>query len=218
MEQGTTRRRRRSRRDDDEDKPNEAEQSAVTAAATDSEANQAAIERPPLREDVRAEMRGPLREESSRQEAERVAAEILDRNRGVDPDYHDDFQLPPGVQEPDGWEYQWKRRLAGGAEDPGYQVSLQQAGWRAVPASRHPELMPINGHYEIIERKGLVLMECPRIVTDHQRMLEKRRALERVRISESRLGQTPAGQFDRSHPQARPNINKSYEPMPVPKE
>src|SRR5271156_6877177 len=44
---------------------------------------------------------------------------------------------------PAGWSYEWKRFTVMGAHDPSYQVSLAQRGWEAVPASRHPEMMPL---------------------------------------------------------------------------
>lgn len=211
-------------------KPPEQTAQPEMAFQPDQPVQEAASPLPDMREDMRADMRGPLRDEDSRSEAERIANDILMRNSGIDPDVHDDFALPPSVPTwmdergvthwgPDGWEYQWKRRLAGGAEDPGYEVSLKQNGWRAVPASRHREMMPTQGHYEIIERKGMVLMECPSKLVAHQRNIEQRRAAESMQINQQRLGQAPAGQFARNNgrsPGAAPMINRSYEPMPVP--
>ena len=172
---------------------------------------------PPPRED----MRGEQRVETSRERAEREGRAILDRTAGQDTDFHDDFALPPGI-EPDGWEYQWKTRTVLGAENPGEMVALEMAGWRAVPANRHPELMPRGGHFEVIERGGQLLMECPRIVTEHQRIREKRKAMERMEINRQRLGAPAAGTtFQRNNGKSvgvDPQINKTYEPIAVPKE
>lgn len=146
---------------------------------------------------AREEMRAPLRGESSRQEADRIAREVLEKNRGVDPDFHDDFALPPGVMPPDGWEYQWKRRMVGGLEDPSYIRELERQGWRAVPARRHLDMVG-PGHHEIIERKGMILMECPKLLTDTSRAREYKKAEDRIRINEQRLGQTPSNQLPRT--------------------
>ena len=219
MNEPTPRRRRRARRDiDDDDGP------VTTVANTPPEHEMHAHPAAPEREPMRQEMRG----ETAREEAERVGREILDRNAGKDPDFHDDFQLPIGVNEPDGWTYQWKRRLAGGAEDPGYQRSLMNAGWRCVPASRHPEMVPMSGGpYEIIEQKGLVLMEIPKIVDEHMRVLEKRKAMERLAINANRLGASNVPGFERMGKQVgqAPVVNRTYDPLvakkvaiPVPQE
>ena len=78
-------------------------------------------------------------------------------------------------------------------------------------------MMPINAQ-GAIERKGMVLMERPQIVTDQVRDADYRRARGQIRAKEQQLTQAPQGQFGRDHSQAQPKINKSYEPMPVPKD
>jgi hypothetical protein len=202
-------------------KPRRRRQQRVEPEVVQADAGDAApVEReavPPVRE----ALRGDQREETSRERAEREGREILARTSQQDTDFHDDFAIERmGVYPPDGWEYQWKTRTVLGAENPGEMVALEMAGWRAVPAGRHPELMPKGKHYEIIERGGQILMECPKIVTDQQRLREHRKALERLAINQQRLGQ-PAHGFQRNdgkHAGAQPSINKSYEPIPVPKE
>jgi len=172
----------------------------------------------PPREEMRTEaMRGEMRGETSREEAERIAAEFLERNKYKNPDFHDDYDLRQlGISEPDGWEYHWKRRLAGGMEDPGYQVQLLNAGWRYVPAQRHPELIPPKGIFEIIERNGLVLMECPRVLCDRARALDQRRAFDRLEINRQRLGgPTALGPATNGRSStAPPEVRLSYEQMP----
>lgn len=192
MEEQPRRRRRRIVEDDDQDAP-------VVAAP----------EREPMRQD--------MRELDSRTLAERRAAEILANERG-DIDTMDEFYFDP-ANVPDGWSYEWKRKLILGAEDPSYQVQLAQQGWTAVPAKRHPEMMPSTGTYETIERRGMVLMERPKVITDRARGLELRRARDQVRVKETQLNSAPPGTFDRgTHPGAPVKINKSYETIPIPNE
>ena len=112
----------------------------------------------------REPMRGEMRELTSRELAEQRAAEIMGNGR-ADADPTDRFYFDPN-NVPDGWSYEWKRKLLLGAEDPAYQVTLAQQGWTPVPASRHPEMMPSTGTYQTIERDGQILMERPAVITD----------------------------------------------------
>ena len=204
---------RRRRQQRQEEQPPEVVELPDTSAAFTPPLRNA----PPQRDEPRGDPRG----ETSREAAERIGREILERTAGQDTDFHDDFQLPEGI-EPDGWEYQWKTRTVLGAENPGEMVALEMAGWRAVPANRHPELMPRGGHFEVIERGGQILMECPKIVTKAQRIREQRKAMERMDINRARLGQPAAGTtFQRNNGKnvgVDPQINKTYEPILVPKE
>lgn len=163
---------------------------------------------------ARAEMRPPMREEDPRARAARRAQELRD-HRGALDDGTDDFYVDPAAIPP-GWDYEWKRRTTLGAEDPAYQVALMRAGWEPVPASRHPEMMPDRGNFAVIERKGMILMERPKEITDEMRALELRKARQQVRQKEAQLNNAPEGQFGRDHAQVRPKINKSYEAIPIP--
>jgi hypothetical protein len=162
----------------------------------------------------RPAMRTEMRERDPRAEAERRAAEIFGHVGSLD-EGTDDFYVNP-AKIPDGWVYEWKRRTVYGQEDPAYQVQLARTGWTAVPASRHPEMMPATGGYQTIERKGQVLMERPKIVTDHVIDINRRAARDQVRVKEKQLSSAPDGQFGRDHAQVQPKINKGYEPMPIP--
>jgi hypothetical protein len=162
----------------------------------------------------RAEMRPPMREEDPRARAARRAQELRDHRGSLD-DGTDDFYVDPSAVPP-GWDYEWKRKTVMGAEDPAYQVALMRAGWEPVPASRHPEMMPDRGHFATIERKGMILMERPKEITDEMRELELRKARQQVRQKEQQLNSAPEGQFGRDHAQVRPKINKSYEAIPIP--
>lgn len=157
------------------------------------------------------------KDEDPRARAERRAAEIKANRGDVDLDSIDEFYIDPAII-PDGWSYEWKRHTLLGREDPSYQVSLARAGWEAVPAKRHPEMMPLNSTATIIERKGMILMERPQSLTNEARDVELRRARNQVRAKEQQLASTPDGTLTRDHARVRPNVKKSFEPMPVPED
>lgn len=152
--------------------------------------------------------------EDPRERAERRAAEIKANRGDVDLDSIDEFYIDPAII-PEGWSYEWKRYTLLGKEDPSYQVTLARAGWEAVPASRHPEMMPVNSSSAIIERKGNILMERPLSLTLEARDVELRRARNQVRAKEAQLGSTPDGTMTRDHARVKPNVKKSFEPMPI---
>jgi hypothetical protein len=165
-----------------------------------------AIERP--------SMRPSMREEDPRAAAARRAAEIRGHLGNMD-EGTDDFRTPDA---PPGWDYEWKRRTLLGQEDPAYQVQLARMGWDAVPSYRHPEMMPSQGSHPTIERKGMVLMQRPSVISDEARALELRKARNQVRVKEQQLNAAPDGTMTRDHASVRPQINKGYEPIPVPKD
>jgi hypothetical protein len=171
----------------------------------DTEINEVVSNRPPMR----AEMREP----DPRTAAAKRAQEILGNIGQVD-DGVDDYRTPKA---PDGWTYEWKRKTILNQEDPAYMTALARTGWEPVPATRHPEMMPIGAMHSI-ERKGMILMERPAEITRQFEEADKRRARLQMRAKEEQLGSAPQGQFERNHAQAAPKINKSYEPMPIPKD
>ena len=131
----------------------------------------------------------------------------------------DDFWVDANVI-PDGWTYEWKRFTVYGQEDPSYQVALRRAGWEPVPASRHPEMMPIGyAGDDIILRKGMILMERPQEITDEIRAKDKKAARDQIRVKEAQLNDAPAGQFERSNKDAPlAKVKKAYEPIPIPED
>jgi len=173
-------------------------------------------EEPEEPEEVRADMRPALREEDPRTRAARRAAEVRNHvgsmDEGLDEFYIDSAAVPPG------WSYEWKRKTVMGMEDPAYQVQLSRMGWEAVPADRHPAYMPTGNKYATIERKGMVLMERPKELTDEAREIENRKARNQVRHKEAQLNSAPDGQFGRDHREVQAKINKSYEAIPIPKD
>lgn len=162
----------------------------------------------------RPSMRPSMREEDPRAAAARRAAEIRGHIGDMD-EGTDEFRTPDA---PPGWEYEWKRRTLLGQEDPAYQVQLARMGWDPVPTNRHPEMMPIQGTHATIERKGMVLMQRPAVISDEARAAELRRARNQVRVKEQQLNAAPDGTLTRDHASVRPQISKGYAPIPVPKD
>lgn len=185
-------------------------------AAKEVAAEKAAADPVPVAE-VRKEMRPPMREEDPRTRAARRAAEIRNHIGNLD-EGTDEFYVPP-EEIPDGWTYEWKRKSVFGKEDPAHQVQLARMGWEAVPASRHPSMMPDSGGYNTIERKGMILMERPAEVTQEARIAEMRRARLQVRQKEEQLNSAPSGQFERANKEnSLVKVKKSYEAVPIPKD
>lgn len=163
----------------------------------------------------RPALRAEMRESDPRAAAAKRAAEIRGHLGSLD-DGTDEFVAPSA---PDGWTYEWKRKTILGQEDPAHQVHLARTGWEPVETSRHPEMMPGQGSHPTIERKGMVLMQRPSVITDEVRQIELSRARSQVRTKEEQLSGTPEGGLGhREHAQVRPKIGKSFEAMPVPKD
>ena len=172
--------------------------------------------RPNFSEEVRDEMRTSPREEDPRARAERRAAEIRKHLAGDNADQPDRFYIDPHTI-PDGWSYEWKRKTIWGKEDPAHEVELSRKGWEAVPARRHPALMPMGYAGAEITRKGMVLMERPLEITQEAKNAELRKARLQMRDKEAQLTQAKGGEFDRTN-KGDPlvKINKKYEAIPIP--
>jgi len=155
----------------------------------------------------------PAKSDDPRSRAAQRAAELRGHLGNLD-EGQDEFHFDPNMV-PDGWSYEWKTQKVLGQENPAYTVALRRTGWEPVPASRHPEMMPpgATGH---IERKGMVLMERPKEITDEMRAIDYRNARNQVRTKESQLASAPDGQFGRDHASVRPKISHGYEPIPIP--
>lgn len=162
------------------------------------------------------DMRPALREEDPRTRAAMRAAEL--RNHLGDAEVSSSqFDLPMD-QIPDGWTYNWKRISVYEWEDKNNLINVRRDGWEAVPASRHPEMMPKGDEKGFIIRDGMMLMECPtEIVQDRQRV-ELKKARDQVRFKEAQLSGTPEGTLTRDHAKVKPQIKKSFEAMPIPEE
>lgn len=157
--------------------------------------------------------------ESSLERAKRRAAELRGHIDSVE-DSTDEFFVPPEIV-PDGWTYEWKRKMVFNKEDPSYAVQLSREGWEAVPLNRckrHRAMMPQGWEGETIERHGMQLMERPAEITQEYRKLEIRRARAQVRQKEEQLSATPEGTLTRDDPRVSPRIKKGYSPVEIPNE
>lgn len=161
--------------------------------------------------------RPPMRakDEDSLARARERAAKLRE-NKVDDNDFNDRFMAPPA---PEGWTYQWKRHLLMGAEDPAYEVRLAEAGWEPVPASRHPNMMPIGYAGTTIERDGMILMERPAEIEEEVRTAEHRRARRQLNDKVDQLNNAPSGQFERTNKgNSMLKVKSSFERMAVPEE
>lgn len=167
------------------------------------------------RPEMRADPRPAMREESSRDRAAKRAAQILghlpDENEASDSYNVSELQ-------PDGFTYQWKVRTVLGQELPQRQLEQAKTGWEAVPAGRHPELMPHGWTGSAIEREGLILMERPTVIEDEMKRRERKEARDLVRGNTEKLSGVPEGQFARVDAQGKPNVKLSqkYSPVDIP--
>ena len=166
---------------------------------------------------ARREQRPEMRQDDPRERAKKRAQQIRElKGDGDDNSGGNDFWAPDA---PPGWTYEWKRHLVAGQEDPTHMVELLRDGWEPVPTSRHPEMMPGQGNYPSIIRKGMMLMERPTELVNDAKQAERRKALNQVRAKEQQLAGAPEGGLGhRDHAQAKPKIKKSYEAMPIPEE
>ena len=159
-------------------------------------------------------MRESLREEDPRAAAAKRAAELRG-HLGDIVEGQDDFYVPMD-EIPDGWTYEWKRHTTYGQEDPAYQIQLARSGWEAVPATRHPWMMPHNTSSQTILRKGMILMQCPTEIIEERKIAELRKARLQVKHKEAQIAGTPEGTMTRDDARVRPQIKKSFEAMPIP--
>lgn len=180
---------------------------SAAASVAAEEPVEAAEERP---------LRPSLRDDDPRARAKKRAEELRAHLGELD-DGTDDFYVDPDSI-PDGWTYEWKRHSIYGQEDPAYQVQLARDGWSAVPASRHPEMMPYNTTEQTILRKGLMLMECPTEIVQERKLIELKKARDQVRHKEQQIAGTPDGTMTRDHARVKPSIKKSFEAMAIPEE
>lgn len=169
----------------------------------------------PTENALRPSMREEMRDDPVARARAR-AAQIRENLGGGGLDEGEDRFRVSASEIPEGWTYEWKRKLVMGQPDPAYEVELMRRGWEPVPLERHPHMMPAGKGYNTIERDGMILMERPKELTDESRDVELRKARGQVRQKEQQLSSTPDGTMTRDHASARPNIKKGYEPIPVP--
>jgi hypothetical protein len=158
-----------------------------------------------------------VKAESSLDRARRRAAELRGHIDGVE-ESTDEFFVPQEII-PEGWTYEWKRKMIFNKEDPSYAVQLSREGWEAVPLNRckrHRAMMPANWDGSTIERHGMQLMERPAEITQEYRNMEIRRARAQVRQKEEQLAAAPDGTLTRDDPRVSPKIRTSYSPVEIP--
>ena len=156
-----------------------------------------------------------MRESDPRVAAAKRAQEIMG-NIGQADQGIDDYMTPPA---PEGWTYEWKAKSILGQVNHAHMTELYRMGWEEVPTQRHPEEMPFDGNYPIIERKGMVLMQRPTVIVEEARAMQLAKAKNQVKFKEEQLNGPPEGGLGhRDHAQVKPRISKGYEPIPVPKE
>lgn len=164
------------------------------------------------REEPRAaDVRTDMRAEDPRAEAERIAAEWFGHLDSLGP-HKDKYYVDP-TKIPDGWSYEWRTYTVVGKENPQYQVQLQRAGWRAVPTSRHPELMPKGWTDGVILIDGMMLMERPKQITDFQKERDRRDANAPIENIRAKLAGAPQGHFPRTaDARTAPRLDTAFAP------
>lgn len=156
--------------------------------------------------------RPPMRESSS-ESAARRAAELREHRSEIP--ITDDAMDVRHLQ-PEGWTYQWHTWSIYEQRQNKNMMESERRGWQPVPRADHPELMPKDSDLDVIIDKGCILMMLPTETVEELRHAEMQAARNQVRWKEQAIAGTPDGTLSRDHAQARPKINKSYEPMPVP--
>jgi hypothetical protein len=160
-------------------------------------------------------VRPTSKDESPRDRAARRAAEVRSHNNGDMDDGTDEFYIDKSSI-PDGWSYEWKTHAVTGMDMTAYQTNLRRKGWEPVEASRHPELMPRGEIGSEITRKGMILMERPKELTDEAKEIEKRRARQQVTNKQEQLNAAKPGEFERANKDSSlVKVKRGYEPMPI---
>ena len=169
---------------------------------------------PPPPPSGRPSLRPEMRAETPAERAARRVAEMDALNDGTsDEEGVDEFYIDRNAI-PEGWDYEWKAKFVVNEERPAYMTSQERAGWEPVPAERHPAFMPAGQATGAIERKGMILMERPKELTERAKAKELRKARGQVQAKEAQLNDAPQGQFERKGGK----VSKSYEAIPIPQE
>ena len=116
---------------------------------------------------------------------------------------------------PDGVVYGWKLKEVLGKPNPGYESELRQRQWTAVRHEDHPGAFGGEDESGPIIRKGLMLMRRPAEMEELRQRYYRLLAKQAVRDKVAQMGQAPAGTGPRTHPKVRPDIKRTYEPLPV---
>lgn len=100
---------------------------------------------------------------------------------------------------PKGMDYQWNVQTVMGEPAKEQMIAMEMAGWRPVPAERHPELAgrAAKGDEQIL-RAGQVLMERPMEYTLEARAEDARRANSQINDKLHQLGLAPDGHLGKN--------------------
>jgi hypothetical protein len=138
-------------------------------------------------DDRGAEPRAANRRTNSRSGQERAAtARKAEEKIMPHMAYHSILFVDPSKIPPES-EYFWVRESTMGQADDANVTTHQMAGWRPVPASRHPELIPpaLPGREQeiptCIRRPGLILMEKDSELVRQGREYLRRQNLQTLR-------------------------------------
>jgi len=114
---------------------------------------------------------------------------------------------------PNGMTYEWKRESVYGEPDPDNMLDAQENHWKPVDGARHPNLA--GGKKGPIKKKGLILCERPKYLTDEAKQEQYDEARAQLMGTRQLINSTPANTFTRNHQsaQAVSKINTSYSPV-----
>ncbi len=151
-------------------------------------------------------------EERARQRLEELRPLMENQSADV---YVDKFY----AEAPPGWDYNWKKWSVYGQESPQYMAEMMRNGWSPVPASRVRHLLYAEYDQENTVLEGLILMERPKALSDHRKMVNEREAVLQVHAKEeSAIRESPDGTAPR--PQKfenwRPGFKHEIAPIAVP--
>jgi len=161
----------------------------------------------PIRQAKREEMRpdpGVMagKELSSRERAELRAKAVMEARGGTFDEGHDEFYVD-WSHVPDGWTVEWKRYQTFGMDLSSHHVALARNGWEPCMTKDFPDMMPIGTKpTDPVTRQGMMLMTRPMILTEEQRRLDHKRAVDHLRSREESAKNRPAGDdspFDTHH-------------------
>ena len=162
--------------------------------------------RPPMRPPSRP---APAANDSAALAAKRADEILAGLDESVDTDGYR-FAAPPP---PEGWDYEWKRKLTMGQPDAVYMAECQRLGWQPVPLARHRHMMPPDwSGGETIERDGMLLMERPLVVSERFKQREIDKAKAQLDMNRSNVAQAAPNSFDRRVNHYRTTV----ETIPVP--
>lgn len=169
------------------------------------------------RSNLRQAPRPPVRTEAAREDDREIlrAPEGVTRKRKGNVDQ---FELPERQIKrflEAGWSLEWKKHTVVGQPDASYEVMLGENGWEPVTSDELPAFMP-KGFSGAIIRDGLQLMKRPKYLTEEARREDSRAAQDVIRRQHERLKTAPPGTMTRDHPEARPKVNKAFEPIDIP--